>query len=183
MPGMSTSMIAPCLLQNVSGAGTGTGTGKWDELLGLDNSPPPPYSSFMPSGHTGDFGPPPNAPPPSLPGDGQPVRREFPPDVSPGATNLKVVGCGCFTLSSYGIVVQYGNFIFSYAIQSEKVDCFILHGLRVLALNFFMHTFPVDYSFILLILFTHTWPQEFIVTKKTTVKPIAQLMTPVYTLT
>lgn len=49
----------------------------------------------MPSGHTGDFGPPPNAPPPSLPGDGQPVRREFPPDVPPGATNLKVVGCGC----------------------------------------------------------------------------------------
>nr|XP_027234745.1 IST1 homolog [Penaeus vannamei] len=76
-------------MDNVSGAGTGTGTGKWDELLGLDNSPPPPYSSFMPSGHTGDFGPPPNAPPPSLPGDGQPVRREFPPDVSPGATNLK----------------------------------------------------------------------------------------------
>lgn len=71
-------------LQNVSGMGSGTG--QWDELMGLDNSPPPPYSSYIPSGHTPNMGPPPNAPPPSLPMD---ARRQFPPDVSSGAGNLK----------------------------------------------------------------------------------------------
>lgn len=70
-------------LQNVSGSGSGTG--QWDELMGLDNSPPPPYSSFIPSGHN-NMVPHPNAPPASMPGD---VRPQFPPDISSGAGNLK----------------------------------------------------------------------------------------------
>ncbi|KAK7086346.1 hypothetical protein SK128_014799 [Halocaridina rubra] len=70
--------------QNVSGAGSGTG--QWDELMGIDNSPPPPYSSYIPSGHSHNMVPPPNAPPPSVPGNARP---HFPPDVGPGAGNLK----------------------------------------------------------------------------------------------
>ncbi|XP_071547752.1 IST1 homolog isoform X5 [Panulirus ornatus] len=70
-------------MQNVSGSG------QWDELMGPDNSPPPEYSSFLPSGHTSNMGPVPNAPYPSIPIGGQPARPQFPPDVSSGAGNLK----------------------------------------------------------------------------------------------
>nr|XP_045584975.1 IST1 homolog isoform X3 [Procambarus clarkii] len=70
-------------MQNVSGSC------QWDELMGTDNSPPPEYSSFLPSGHSSNVGPVPNAPYPSMPIGGQPTRPQFPPDVSSGAGNLK----------------------------------------------------------------------------------------------
>ncbi|XP_053647025.1 uncharacterized protein [Cherax quadricarinatus] len=70
-------------LQNVSGSC------QWDELMGPDNSPPPEYSSFLPSGHSTNMGTAPNAPYPSLPIGGQPARPQFPPDVNSGAGNLK----------------------------------------------------------------------------------------------
>ncbi|KAK8731915.1 hypothetical protein OTU49_007327, partial [Cherax quadricarinatus] len=66
-----------------------SGSCQWDELMGPDNSPPPEYSSFLPSGHSTNMGTAPNAPYPSLPIGGQPARPQFPPDVNSGAGNLK----------------------------------------------------------------------------------------------
>ncbi|CAL4156087.1 unnamed protein product, partial [Meganyctiphanes norvegica] len=66
--------------------GVGTGTGQWDdEFMGMDNSPPPPYTSLAPSGHIGGHMGQPTAPPPSIPPSmgGHPVgaRPQFPPDM------------------------------------------------------------------------------------------------------
>lgn len=70
---------------NFASPGAGTGTGQWDEIMGLDNSPPPPYTSITPSGHTGGHMGQPTAPPPSIPpaAGGHPAggRPLFPPDM------------------------------------------------------------------------------------------------------
>ncbi|XP_042218590.1 IST1 homolog isoform X3 [Homarus americanus] len=70
-------------LQNVSGSC------QWDAMMDLDNSPPPEYSSFLPSGHSSNVAPVPNAPYPSLPAGGIPARPQFPPDVLSGVGSNK----------------------------------------------------------------------------------------------
>lgn len=68
---------------------SGTSSGQWDALMGLDNSPPPPYSSAV---HPPASAPPQSLPPTSFGAMGQRQDRPvFPPDVSAqGGRNLKV---------------------------------------------------------------------------------------------
>ncbi|KAG0711384.1 IST1 [Chionoecetes opilio] len=65
-----------------------TGSGHWDDPMGMQNSPPPEYSSIPPMGHSSNTAP--NAPYPSMPyGAHLPPRPQFPPDVATGKENLK----------------------------------------------------------------------------------------------
>ncbi|RXG72239.1 hypothetical protein Avbf_04667 [Armadillidium vulgare] len=67
---------------------SGASTGQWDALMGLENSPPPPYSSAV---HPPASAPPQSLPPTSFGAVGQRQDRPvFPPDVSAqGGRNLK----------------------------------------------------------------------------------------------
>ncbi|KAF2356978.1 hypothetical protein FHG87_012264 [Trinorchestia longiramus] len=61
------------------------GASNWDEMLGLDTSPPPPYASI--DGNAAS----PSAPPPSLPSNSPPqTKLDFPPDVPTSDEDRKV---------------------------------------------------------------------------------------------
>ena len=87
------------------GGGSVGGASNWDEMLGLDNSPPPPYASLDDNtAVTPSAGrmPPASAPPPSLPSLSPQSKPTFPPDVN---TVSQEPSLNCATIPSSCILL------------------------------------------------------------------------------
>ena len=86
---MCVTASCPCHLQHqpylpeggaAGAAAGGGGSSNWDEMLKLDNSPPPPYASIDAIAHI-DANTSPSAPPPSIPPQSL-EKPHFPPDLN-----------------------------------------------------------------------------------------------------